>query len=34
MVAFVTFGVVLFLGVAWLNARTARRLQKEIETLE
>ncbi len=26
-------GVVLFLGVAWLNSRTARKLQREVDEL-
>ena len=27
------FGVALFLAVAWVNRRTARRLQREIDEL-
>ena len=34
LVALVGFGVVLFLGVAWWNAHTARRFQKEIDGLD
>jgi hypothetical protein len=34
LVAVAAFGVALFLGVAWVNARTARKLQQEIESLE
>jgi hypothetical protein len=33
-VAVISFGVALFLGVAWWNAYTARKLQKEIDALE
>ena len=32
MIALVAFGVVLFTGVAWWNAHTARKLQNEIDT--
>jgi hypothetical protein len=32
-VAIVAVGVALFLTVAWLNRRTARRLQREIDEL-
>jgi hypothetical protein len=33
-IALVAFGVVLFLGVAWWNAHTARKLQDEIDGLD
>lgn len=33
VIAIAVFGVALFLGVAWLNAYTARKLQKEINAL-
>lgn len=33
-IAVVVLGVALFLGIAWLNAHTARRLQREIEALD
>jgi hypothetical protein len=32
-IAIAGFGVALFLGVAWLNTRTARRLQRDIDEL-
>jgi hypothetical protein len=32
-IAIAAFGVALFLSVAWLNARTARRLQRDIDEL-
>lgn len=31
--AIAVFAVALFLGVAWVNARTGRRLQREIDEL-
>lgn len=34
MIALVAFGVALFLGVAWWNAHTARKLQNEIDALD
>lgn len=34
LIALVAFGVALFLGVAWLNALTARRLQRELDALD
>jgi hypothetical protein len=34
LIALVTFGVALFLGVAWWNAHTARRLQNEINDFD
>ena len=34
LIAIVAFGVALFLGVAWWNAHTARRLQNEIDALD
>jgi len=33
-VALVLLGVALFVGIAWWNAHTARRLQAEIDTLD
>jgi hypothetical protein len=33
LIVFAALGVALFLGVAWWNARTARKLQKEIDAL-
>ena len=33
-IALVVFGVALFLGVAWWNAHTGRRLQDEIDALD
>jgi hypothetical protein len=33
-IAVAAFGVALFVGVAWLNAYTARRLQKELDALD
>jgi len=32
--ALVAFGIVLFLGIAWWNAHTARKLQSEVDGLE
>jgi hypothetical protein len=34
LVAIAVFGVVLFLGIAWWNAHTARRLQNDIDALD
>jgi hypothetical protein len=34
LIAVVAFGVVLFLGVAWWNAHTVRKLQSEIDALD
>jgi hypothetical protein len=34
LIAIIVLGVALFLGVAWWNAHTARRLQNEIDALE
>ena len=34
MIALVAFGVVLFVGVAWWNAHTARKLQNQIDALD
>ena len=34
MIALVVFGVALFLGVAWWNAHTARKLQNEIDGID
>jgi hypothetical protein len=34
LIALVAFGVALFVGVAWWNARSARKLQNEIDALE
>ena len=34
LIALVAFGVALFLGIAWWNAHTARRLQNEIDALD
>jgi hypothetical protein len=34
MIALVVFGVLLFLGAAWWNEHTARRLQNEINALD
>ncbi len=34
LVAIAMFGVVLFLGIAWWNAHTARRLQNDIDALD
>jgi hypothetical protein len=33
-VAVISFGVALFLGVAWWNAYSARKLQKQIDALD
>ena len=34
LIGIAAFGVALFLGVAWWNAHTARKLQKEIDALD
>ncbi len=34
LIAIIVLGVALFLGVAWWNAHTARKLQNEIDTLD
>ena len=34
LIAIIVLGVALFLGVAWWNAHTARRLQSEIDALD
>ena len=34
VIALVAFGIALFLGVAWWNAHTARRFQREIDALD
>ena len=34
IIAIVAFGIALFLGVAWWNAHTARKLQDEIDGLD
>lgn len=34
MIAIAAFGVALFLGIAWWNAYTARKLQNEIDALD
>jgi hypothetical protein len=34
MMGVVAFGVALFLGIAWWNAYTARKLQREIGALD
>jgi hypothetical protein len=34
VIALVAFGIALFLGVAWWNAHTARKLQNEIDALD
>jgi hypothetical protein len=34
VIALAVFGVALFLGVAWLNAYTARKLQRDIDALD
>ena len=34
VIALVAFGVMLFLGVAWWNARAARKLQNEIDAVD
>jgi hypothetical protein len=34
IIAIVVFGVALFLGVAWWNVHTARKLQNEIDALD
>jgi hypothetical protein len=33
VMALAAFGVALFLGIAWLNAHTARKLQRDIDAL-
>jgi len=33
-IAIVTFGIALFLGVAWWNAHTARKVQNELDALD
>lgn len=33
-IAVAVFGVALFIGVAWVNARTARKLQQELAALD
>jgi len=32
--ALIAFGVATFAGVLWMNARTARQLEREIDALE
>jgi hypothetical protein len=34
VIGFAAFGVALFLGIAWWNTRTARRLQNDIDALD
>jgi hypothetical protein len=34
LIALVAFGVALFLGIAWWNAHTARKLQNEIDAFD
>jgi hypothetical protein len=34
IIALVAFSVALFLGVAWWNAHTARKLQNELDGLD
>ena len=34
LIAIIVLGVALFLGVAWWNAHTARKLQNEIDALD
>ena len=34
MMGVVAFGVALFLGIAWWNAYTARKLQREIDAID